>query len=128
MEVPPAAPEGGAASASPAPAPTEAPAAPVKLGPIHKLTVTDLDGNPVSLAKFAGRPMIIEIWETWCGPCRVNRNNIHKNGQHPVATVEQHTQRPQMAQRTADFVPCQPVLRKPSPAGRIHNRIGLRPE
>lgn len=60
-----------AASAEPA-------AAPVKLGPVHKLTVTGLDGKPVSLAQFAGRPMIIEIWATWCGPCRVNRNTIHK--------------------------------------------------
>ncbi|MDI9403001.1 MAG: TlpA disulfide reductase family protein [Limnohabitans sp.] len=48
-----------------------------KLGPVHKLTVQDLDGNNVSLAQFAGRPMIIEIWATWCGPCKVNRRNVH---------------------------------------------------
>jgi thiol-disulfide isomerase/thioredoxin len=47
-------------------------------GPVHQLTVTDLDGNSVPLSKFAGRPMIIEIWATWCGPCRVNRNTIHR--------------------------------------------------
>jgi thiol-disulfide isomerase/thioredoxin len=49
----------------------------VKLGPVHKLVVRDLEGNDVALSKFAGRPMIIEIWASWCGPCRVNRANVH---------------------------------------------------
>ena len=70
---PPAATTAEAPPAAPAPA-----AVPVKLGPVHQLTVTDLDGNSVPLSKFAGRPMIIEIWATWCGPCRVNRNTIHR--------------------------------------------------
>lgn len=48
-----------------------------ELGPVHRLTVTDLDGKPVSLAQFAGRPMIIEIWATWCGPCLANRRTVH---------------------------------------------------
>lgn len=53
------------------------PSAPAELGPVHRLTVTDLEGKQVSLAKFAGRPMIIEIWATWCGPCLANRRTVH---------------------------------------------------
>ena len=51
--------------------------------------LTDLAGNGTDLAAYSGRPMLIEVWATWCGPCRRVRSIIKANRSElaSVATV-----------------------------------------
>ncbi|MGA0418803.1 MAG: TlpA family protein disulfide reductase [Phycisphaerales bacterium] len=60
---------GGVATAADATAPATR-IDPASLGPVFRLDMPDLAGGAVPLSEYAGRPMLIEVWATWCGPCR----------------------------------------------------------
>lgn len=42
------------------------------------LNATDLaTGQRRTLADFAGRPLLVNVWATWCGPCRVEMPSLN---------------------------------------------------
>ncbi len=55
---------------------------------------TGADGRDVHLADFAGRPLLVNIWATWCAPCKaemptLDRLSALEEGKTSVIAVSQ---------------------------------------
>jgi thiol-disulfide isomerase/thioredoxin len=48
--------------------------------PLYAAVLAGLDGKPVRLAQWQGKPAIVNFWARWCGPCRVEIPELVKLG------------------------------------------------
>ena len=44
--------------------------------PAPDFALTDVDGKPVKLSDFLGRPVWVNVWASWCAPCRAEMPDL----------------------------------------------------
>lgn len=48
-------------------------------------TLVDIDGSPFDVTTYQDRPMVLNIWRTWCGPCRKEMPDLQRLEGRPTS-------------------------------------------
>jgi thiol-disulfide isomerase/thioredoxin len=48
---------------------------------LRRIKMSELDGKALSMADFKGKPVFLNFWATWCGPCVSEMASIEKVSQ-----------------------------------------------
>ncbi len=47
----------------------------------ERIKLTDLDGKPLELSQYRGKPVFLNFWATWCRPCLAEFPDLDKAAQ-----------------------------------------------
>jgi thiol-disulfide isomerase/thioredoxin len=98
----------------------------VASGPAPALTGSLLDGNPLTLKSYAGQPVLVHFWATWCPICRAEQGSIDELARNSavITVAMQSGDRDVVAQYVRHEAVSFPVLNDPD--GVIATRWGVR--
>lgn len=75
---------------------------------LPKLQLSDINGKTADLSQMKGRVTLLNVWATWCGPCRVEipeliaiQNEMHSKG---VDVVGISVDSPDAVDEVRDFI------------------------
>jgi len=55
--------------------------------PAPDFTVYDRDGNAVKLSDYFGKPIILNFWASWCGPCKMEMPDFNEKARDLAGEV-----------------------------------------
>jgi thiol-disulfide isomerase/thioredoxin len=100
--------------------------------PAPELSLTSLDGLPVSLSDYSGSVILVNLWATWCPPCREEMPALqafyekYRSSGFMLIAIDQGETSEEVVPFSVEFGLSFPVWLDPaSEAGRAFNTMNL---